>query len=283
MNNNLNKYFLILPFLLFFCLIHNSESEINTAISILPEDIYPGNIFVIKVNSKDTPTAQFQGRLVNFYLKEGLYIGLGFIDINTDPGNYLLSLNHGNETTTHSIEVKHKMFPVKNITLKSEKVFLSPDDEKRADNEEALLKSIWNRITPNPLWTGNFIKPIDSDITSPFGVKRIINKKKQSRHRGTDYRGRVGTPIKSINNGNVVLSDNHFFGGNTIVINHGLGLYSVYLHLSQTNVSNGGQVNKGEVIGLVGNTGRASGPHLHLSVKLYGESINPESLFKLDF
>jgi len=274
--------FYILPLFLILYLSPFIVAEQNAAISIFPENIYPGDVFVINIDSKNTPTAQFQGRLVNFYQNNGGYKALAFVDISTEPGQYLLTINHNNQRITYNIAVKLKKFPVKNITLKSEKVFLSPENEKRADAEEALLKSIWNNVTPYPLWKSNFIKPINSTITSPFGVKRIINKKKESRHRGTDYRGETGTTIKSINSGIVALTDNHFFGGKTIVINHGLGLYSVYLHLSQTSVSNGDHVSKGDKIGLVGSTGRASGPHLHLSVKLYGESINPESLYELD-
>ena len=276
-----NNYY-ILPFVLILYLSPFIVAQQNAAISIFPENIYPGDVFVINVDSINTPTAQFQGRSLIFYQNNGAYKALASIDITTEPGKYPLTLNHNNQRITYNIAVRFKRFPVKNITLKSEKVFLSPENEKRADAEETLLKSIWNRTTPYPLWTDNFIIPIPSDITSPFGVKRIINKKKESRHRGTDYRGKTGTPIKSINSGIVTLTDNHFFGGNTVVINHGLGLYSVYLHLSQTNVSNGDRVIKGDILGLVGSTGRASGPHLHLSVKLYGESINPESLYKLD-
>ena len=274
--------FYILPLFLILYLSPLIAAEPNVAISILPENIYPGDVFVINIDSINTPTAQFQGRSLIFYQNNGGYKALSFVDITTEPGQYPLTINHNNQRITYNIAVKLKKFPVKNITLKSEKVFLSPENEKRADAEEALLKSIWNNVTPYPLWKSNFIKPINSTITSPFGVKRIINKKKESRHRGTDYRGETGTTIKSINSGIVALTDNHFFGGKTIVINHGLGLYSVYLHLSQTSVSNGDHVSKGDKIGLVGSTGRASGPHLHLSVKLYGESINPESLYELD-
>ena len=276
-----NNYY-ILPLVVILYLSPFIVAQQNAAISIFPENIYPGDVFVINIDSINTPTAQFQGRSLIFYKNNGDYKALAFVDISTEPGKYPLTLNHNNKRITYNIAVRFKKFPVKNITLKSEKVFLSPENEKRADAEEALLKSIWNNVTPYPLWKSDFIKPIDSTITSPFGVKRIINKKRESRHRGTDYRGKTGTPIKSINSGIIALTDNHFFGGNTIVINHGLGLYSVYLHLSKTNVSNGDRVIKGDILGLVGSTGRASGPHLHLSVKLYGESINPESLYKLD-
>lgn len=275
------KYIYILPLVLYLYLLPVISAE-KVTISIQPENLYPGDVFVINIDSHNIPSALFQGQSINFYLSEGIYKALCFIDINTMPGNYPLNINNGDITKTYNIKVKHKVFPVKQITLKSEKVFLSPEDEKRANEESALLKSIWNEVTPNPLWKGQFIRPIDSEITSQFGVKRIINKKKESRHRGTDYRGKTGTPIKSINSGIVELTDNQFYGGNTVVINHGLGLYSVYLHLSKTSARSGDQINKGDIIGLVGSTGRASGPHLHLSVKLYGESINPESLYELD-
>jgi murein DD-endopeptidase MepM/ murein hydrolase activator NlpD len=277
----LNKLY-ILPLVLILYISAVFSQQPDTSISTFPENIYPGDVFLIKIDSTNKPTGLFQHRLVNFYLNQGSYKGLGFIDIDTEPGSYTLIINHDNITSRYSIEVKNKKFPVKYITLESDKVFLSPENEKRADSEEALLKSIWNKITPNPLWIDKFIKPIQSDVTSPFGVKRIINKKKESRHRGTDYKGKTGTPIKSINSGTVALTDNHFFGGNTVVIDHGLGLYSVYLHLSKKYVSNGDRVTKGDIIGLVGSTGRTSGPHLHLSIKLNGESINPESLYGLD-
>ncbi len=217
-----------------------------------------------------------------FYPTSKGFKALGYVDIDTKPGIYPLLLETDNTDRIHYIEVKPKQFPAKHITLKSEKVFLSPENEKRADDEEALLKSIWDKVTPEHFWNGKFIRPIDSEITSEFGVKRIMNNKKESLHRGTDYRGKTGTPIQSVNSGIVALTDNHFFGGNTVVIDHGLGLYSVYLHMSKANVSKGDQINKGDIIGLVGSTGRASGPHLHLSIKLYGQSVNPESLYELD-
>ena len=282
MSSKLITYLLIVLILIICLPASHVSSEPNTVITTFPENIYPGDVFIINVNSENVPTAQFQGRSVNFYGNNESYKALNFVDINTEPGKHPITINHDNQTSTYKVIVKFKNFPIKNITLKSEKVFLSPENEKRADAEEAVLKSIWNQVTPDPLWNDIFIKPIPSDITSPFGVKRIINEKKESRHRGTDYRGKTGTPIKSINSGMVVLTGNHFYGGNTVVIDHGLGLFSVYLHLYKTNVSTGDIVNKGEILGLVGSTGRASGPHLHLSVKLNGESINPESLYELD-
>lgn len=282
----MNAYYrvYILTFLLIFSFhfVCASVSIADNTISVFPKVNLPGDMFLLKVKSNKMPSGSFQNRSLNFYYSDNVFKAFNFINIDTKPGKHPIELNVNGALINFNILVNEKYFAVKNITLRSDKVILSPEDEKRADEEEKILKSIWNKVTPATLWQGKFIKPVNSTITSDFGIKRIINKKKESRHSGTDYKGNTGTPIKSINSGKVVLIDNHFFGGNTIVIDHGMGLYSVYLHLSDSYIENGDLVNKDEIIGLVGNTGRASGPHLHLSVKLRGESINPESLLKLD-
>ena len=258
-------------------------SLVNHTVDLAPSEVYPGDVFIITVHTNSTPMLRFQGRELPVFSRDKYYQAIAFVNIDTKQGILGIIIKSGEQTTIEYTKVLDKEFPVKHITLKSEQVFLSPDDEKRADREQHILESFWNNITPYPLWSGNFLRPLDSSITSPFGTKRIINGKKESRHHGTDYKGSEGSPVKSINSGEVVLSDNQFYGGNTILINHGLGIYSVYLHLSKSMVSVGDRVSKGQVIGLVGSTGRANGPHLHLSVKLYGESINPESLYKINF
>jgi murein DD-endopeptidase MepM/ murein hydrolase activator NlpD len=131
------------------------------------------------------------------------------------------------------------------------------------------------------MWKGKFIPPLSTSISSPFGVIRVINQGEDSRHRGVDYRGSKGKPIRAINTGIVVLSEELFYGGNTVMINHGGGVYSIYMHLSEFRVKEGDRIKKSDVIGLVGATGRATGPHLHLSVRVRGKSVNPESLFSL--
>ena len=156
----------------------------------------------------------------------------------------------------------------------------SPENQDRAVKEDRLLKRIWSKNTSKK-WNSRFVNPTDTEISTEFGVTRIMNKKKTSIHRGIDFRGKKGAQIKAINAGTVVLTDDLFFGGNTLVIDHGMGLYSIYMHLSKFNVATGDRVTGGEVIGLVGSSGRATGPHLHMSVKLQGLSVNPESLLRL--
>ena len=127
-----------------------------------------------------------------------------------------------------------------------------------------------------------FSHPTDTETSTLFGVKRIMNEVKTSVHRGMDFRGKTGTPVKAINSGTVVLTEDLFYGGNTLIVDHGMGLYSVYMHMSKFETKKGNQVSKGDVIGLIGSSGRVTGPHLHMSVKLNGISVNPESLFDLD-
>ena len=125
------------------------------------------------------------------------------------------------------------------------------------------------------------MSPTGTPVSTEFGLNRIMNKKRNSVHTGTDFRGKTGAPVRSINSGTVVLAGDFFFGGNTVVVDHGMGLYSIYMHLSKFNVVKGDKVSKEQTVGLVGSTGRVTGPHLHMSVKLNGVSVNPESLFRL--
>ncbi|MDH4028967.1 MAG: M23 family metallopeptidase, partial [Nitrospirota bacterium] len=174
----------------------------------------------------------------------------------------------------------HK-FKTIHLSLPEGKVTLSPEDQERAAREDALLNKLWPQDNTRS-WDGRFTPPTDTEVATMFGVTRIMNKVKTSVHRGIDLRGKTGTPVKALNSGKVVLNDDLFFGGNTLIIDHGTGLFSVYMHLSRINVAAGESVSKGQTIGLIGMSGRATGPHLHLSVKLRGISINPESLFKLE-
>ena len=112
-----------------------------------------------------------------------------------------------------------------------------------------------------------FEKPVNSIVTSSFGKTRIFNNSSSSYHSGTDFRAYTGTTLKSVNSGVVILSENLFYCGNTVIINHGSGVFSVYCHLSESKVSEGQKVSTGDVIGLSGSTGRVSAAHLHLSIK----------------
>lgn len=257
-------------------------------VELKPVEVVPGDVFLLKVitdknpASSDFPTAEFAGKKIDFYQDtDNHFIALVPVDIDTSPKKHIITVTSGEKEKIIRIRVKPYKFLTKKITLPEEKVILGPEDLKRAEREAGLLKSFFSQNTARA-WDGRFITPTDTPVSEVFGVKRIMNGEKTSVHGGMDYKGETGTPIKAVNSGRVVLKDELFFGGNTLIIDHGMGLFSVYMHLSEFRVSKDEKILKGQIIGLAGMTGRATGPHLHLGVKLQGINVNPLSLFKLD-
>lgn len=276
------KYLYRIFFTVFYtCLLPLNSYAID--VRLIPEEVIPGDVFLLKISDVNTAStkAEFNGERIDFYPDSGnQLIALVPVDINTPPGQYSIAITQDREIKEETLTVKAHTFKTIKLSLPEEKVTLSPENQKRAAHEAVLLKNIWPRRT-DKTWNGNFVAPTDTEISEVFGVRRIMNEKKNSVHRGMDFRGKKGTPVKAINAGKVVLTDDLFFGGNTLILDHGMGLYSIYMHLSKFSVKKGDKVVTEQVIGQVGSTGRATGPHLHMSVKLRGVSVNPESLFKL--
>jgi murein DD-endopeptidase MepM/ murein hydrolase activator NlpD len=163
--------------------------------------------------------------------------------------------------------------------------FTNPDDEEKARTaREAILKrEVFKTLSIAALWNGSFLRPVGANVrlTAAFAGTRRFNSGPVKSHRGTDFGAPQGTTIKAMNGGRVILARNLFYDGNIVTIDHGQGLLSLYLHLSKIDVKEGDQVGSGQIIGLSGSTGRASGPHLHLQVKWEGSDIDPMELMAL--
>ena len=253
-------------------------------IELTPEEVVPGDVFLLRMQAEGNASAEaeFIDTTINFHpAPDNRLVALVPVDINTTPQKYTVRVTYGGERRTLTVAVRPHEFKTIKLTLPEGKVTLSPENQKRAAREATRLRSIWPQNT-SKLWEGRFVIPTGTEISTAFGVRRIMNEKRTSVHRGIDLRGKTGAPVRAINSGRVILTDDLFFGGNTLIIDHGMGLYSVYMHLSKFNMSKGKKVSKDHVIGFVGSSGRATGPHLHMSVKLNGVSVNPESLFKLE-
>ena len=152
----------------------------------------------------------------------------------------------------------------------------------RVDRENARAREIGKHAHDSPLmWTASFLRPRTSVITSEFGSGRLFNGRMTSRHLGVDFRGAVGEPVRAANRGVVALVDNFFLAGNVVYIDHGGGLVTAYFHLSKTLESAGDTVARGQVIGLVGATGRVTGPHLHWAARYGAITVNPLDLVSL--
>jgi murein DD-endopeptidase MepM/ murein hydrolase activator NlpD len=153
----------------------------------------------------------------------------------------------------------------------------------RVARENARAREVGKRAHDSPpRWTDSFMRPRTSVITSEFGSGRLFNGKMTSRHLGVDFRGAVGEPVRAANRGVVALTDDFFLAGNVVYIDHGGGLVTAYFHLSKTLVAVGDMVARGQIIGLVGATGRVTGPHLHWAARYGAITVNPLDLVSLD-
>lgn len=172
-------------------------------------------------------------------------------------------------------------YPKEQLKVNSSKVSLSDKDKKRASKEYAEAMKIYNEITPKSYISSEFIIPLDSNITSNFGNARVFNDTLKSYHSGTDFRAKVGVPIKASNSGVVVLVKDRFYSGGSLVIDHGHGIYTCYFHMSKFDVNKGDKVTKAQIIGLSGDSGRVTGPHLHFSARVSGVQVDPLQLIEL--
>jgi murein DD-endopeptidase MepM/ murein hydrolase activator NlpD len=217
--------------------------------------------------------------------EDNTYEGLLGLDLNLDPGTYTLKV-HGRMKgepfeVSEGLTVKPKKFPVRRITV--DEKFANPPASvmQRIEREQALVNGILSKTTPRRYWAGTFARPVPGAASSSFGKRSIVNGQARSPHSGADFKASAGTPIHAPNAGRIVLAQELYFAGNTVIIDHGLGLYTYFAHLSKFKVSKGDQVDKGQVVGLVGSTGRVTGPHLHWTARLVGTRVDPLSILEL--
>lgn len=211
------------------------------------------------------------------------WIALAGIDLETKPGVYSLkgvvTFQDGQTFRLEkSLRVLKKAFPVQRISVEEKYVTLAPEDQKRAEDESRKLQALWKQATPEKLWQGPYVSPVQGALTSGFGRRRIVNNQPRNPHSGVDLEASTGTPIRAANSGKVVLAEDLFFSGNTVVLDHGLGLYTYYAHCSKMLARAGAIVSRGDVIAEVGATGRVTGPHLHWACRLNEARVNPLDL-----
>ena len=280
----MNRFKKILVLIAALCLpysVHAQEKALQPEIVLEPAKPGPGDLFVVTVkNATGTLEGKFNGKKIYFnQLKESVK-AIVAIDYFTEPGNYDLDIFSNGSVLKQVVEVMKKEYGIQRLTLPKKMVELSPKDEARAERDQRKMAAIWPNET-NRSWTGDFVNPLKGDIITPFGVRRIINNIPKSPHTGVDVRGKKGDKIIAPNDAVVALVDSQFFAGNALVLNHGQGIYTMFFHLSRILVKPGQSVKKGDVIALVGSTGRATGPHLHWGVRVQGARVDPLELVHL--
>jgi len=221
-------------------------------------------------------------------LERDEFLALIGIDLGVKPGTYPLTIYTQDSagewgTLEKQITISVREFPVKRLRVKEEYVTPPVEVRERIRRESELLKSIYQRFTSEWLGEGTFIVPTYGKVFDNFGERRIYNNKPRSSHGGVDISAPTGTPVLASNSGEVVLASDLYFSGKTVIIDHGLGLFSLYCHFSKIKVKRGQDVRRGDVIGEVGATGRVTGAHLHWGIKILGSRVDPYSLLSFSF
>ena len=252
-----------------------------------------GTLLLAEVRSTST-LAQVKGewdaREIPFWQEDphgNVWRALLGADLEKAAGDYALKIatqppNGDPVNCTASIAVKDGHFPAEKLHVENKFVEPDPDQLKRAEEERQRLREIFDRVTPERLWQGRFRIPLDGVTTGGnFGRRRILNGHPGSPHTGVDFPSPTGTAVHAAQRGRVVLAESLYFSGNTVILDHGLGINTLYGHLSAISVKVGDLVDSGAVLGKVGATGRATGPHLHWGLTVNKARVNALQIVKL--
>jgi murein DD-endopeptidase MepM/ murein hydrolase activator NlpD len=262
------------------------------SLTVTPAHLANGSPCLIKVESQlaaATVVGKWQNRKIVFFSspdKKTWYVLAG-VDVEVKPGTYPLTveveLRNGHHQTLHR-DVKVEDAPYAKVPLHVPDKFVEPDADalKVIAADKPLKDKAFADTSAAPQWIGDFLPPLKlAPRSDSFGTRRVFNGTLASVHRGLDYHASPGTPVASINAGRVVLAQPLYFEGGCVMIDHGMGLMSVYMHLSKIEVTVGDTVSRGQIVALSGGTGRATGPHLHVGVRWQGGYLDPAKLFAL--
>jgi murein DD-endopeptidase MepM/ murein hydrolase activator NlpD len=239
----------------------------------------PGGVAVIPVASAKTvaPQVAFRGKRTLVVRENGKWVALVGLPLSLKPGQYDLSVSNA----VKKFRVVNKKYPEQHVTIKDpRKVEPNPDDMERINSEQPKIDIAKNTFRETPEVDVKLQLPADGPLSSRFGLRRIFNGQPRNPHAGLDIAIPTGTSVVSAANGKVIDTGDYFFNGNTVFVDHGQGLITMYCHLSEINVNVGDVVAKGQALALSGMTGRVSGPHLHWSVIMNGTMIDPEIFVK---
>lgn len=222
----------------------------------------------------------------SFDPKTKIWYGLAGTSLETSPSSYVLALNGATSSGkelffVRKLTVGRAKYPSIAVTVAKKYTEPDPEQLQRINQEKALKQELFRRVEPEREWSGGFRAPVEARVSDVFGTGRTFNGKVQSRHQGLDYAVLPGTLVSALNSGTVLLARPLFFEGNCVVLDHGQGLLTLYLHLSELKVKEGERVARGQEIGLSGGTGRATGPHLHIAVRWQGVYVDPATLLSL--
>lgn len=289
-----SSYAFVLSFLLLSSAIPRASAA-NWTVRVQPARLVNGSPVLFQVKTPphlESLHGTWLGHqlLFSFDSKTKTWFALAGVSLETAPGTYALELRaektdakEAELTFMRKFTVGRGKYPKIKVNLSVESKFTEPTPEqvKQIEEGQQVKKDYLNRVTPDRQWSGQFLAPSNAAISDVFASERIFNGKTSSPHLGLDFRVPSGTPVEAMNDGTVLLARPLYFEGNFVVLDHGQGLLTLYLHLSEFKVKEGERVKRGQEIGLSGGTGRATGPHLHVAVRWQGTYLDPGQLIKL--
>src|SRR5258705_4976451 len=251
-------------------------------VSARSRSIRPGELVVLTMvppaGSDRVQVRAFDRDVPAFRIGDRAWESLVGIDLEVRPGTYTVSVTADAAHASYDLVVSPRTFPTRRLTV--DEAFVTPpkSEQARIQREAAVLADTWKAPAGERLWSGTFVRPVAEPANSAFGTRSIFNGKPRNAHGGADFLSPAGTPIQAPNAGRIVVARPLYFSGNTVIIDHGLGLFSMLAHLSVIDVHEGDRISAGQVVGKVGATGRVTGPHLHWTVRAADARIDPLSL-----
>jgi murein DD-endopeptidase MepM/ murein hydrolase activator NlpD len=257
-------------------------------VRLQPGAAHPGDpILVTVTGATEAPSGRLGTTELTFLPFQEGYQALAGLAVEQATGTLPLELtvvdDEGRRAVHGSLEVLPADFRRRQLTVSKRFTALSKRDRARSARDRRAFEDAFDRDFEPWSFSGDFAWPRPAPVTAPFGDLRLLNGKKQSQHFGMDLDGATGAPVYAANDGEVVMVRNCFASGNTVLLHHGGRLFTAYFHLSKFEVQDGDRVQKGQLLGLVGKTGRVTGPHLHWGVKLDGRWVNGATLLDLEF
>ena len=280
----------VLLLLIPLSLVYAAEPAQISSFTLQPQVLVNGSVCLLTVHVAGNPhavSAKWMDHNLTFSAgPRGTWYSLAGVAFETKPGNYDLSLEAVMDDGrtlhfTRPIPVQAAKYKTSRLTVPQKYVTPDPETLQRIEAEKEIKKTAFAHTAAAPEWAGNFIAPVSNEISENYGTNRTFNGKLATVHRGTDFRAPLGTPVHASNGGEVILAREFYYEGNCVVIDHGLGFMTIYMHLSKFDVKEGDKVEKGQPIALSGGTGRATGPHLHMAVRWSGEYLDPLKLLAL--
>ncbi len=265
-------------------------------VTITPSAVVAGSPELIRVNLPAVATSEggrpegtWLGQKLQFFRgRDGhAWYALAGVDVQAQVGSSNLQISvptAGGATTdlSRTVEILPAHYRTSALTVAPKFVEPGPDEMTRIKAERALKDKVFASSAPAPLWSGDFRAPVHAAPTDSFGTRRTFNGKLASIHQGMDFRAAPGTPVHAGNSGVVVLARPLYYEGNCVVIDHGLGLFTISMHLSRIDVHEGDHVTIGQLLGLSGATGRVTGPHLHWAVRWQNAYLDPAKMLRMD-